>query len=211
MGKSSAQLSRNIGVAALIAAVSIGCGTFETKKKGRKAQQNAMELAGEWRSNCVKLDWLGLQCSVESYAFTAIGDFDKKTTVFSDEGCATASAELVQRGTYDELGGSKEVQGAKDINFTVVEAGLAPKDARLLAPMNAALYCGHNDWAVNVAQTIIDRDCGGKTTRRGQVIFDLYQVADKTLHFGDTMMFFNKSNPAQRPNKLDAGRTFTKK
>ena len=193
---------RIFGLMIIVGAIVAGCGVFSTKNKGKKETQNVIALAGEWRSECIKGDWFDFSQYKDDYKFSAIGDFDKSTTVFKDD-CKTAEITSTLRGTYDALGVTKDVPDAKDINFTVTEALISPRSDTATKILNSAEYCGISDWKTNQDVSVLDRDCVGWNFKKGTVIFDIYRLQDKRLFFGKRMTFFSSETNDSRPAKLD--------
>lgn len=206
-------LSKNVMTLAAICGTFAlaGCGAFETKGKGKKSDQTDYELAGTWTSACLKLDLLGLSRSSETYKFSALGDFDKTTTVFLDDGCQQPALDETVSGTADSLGADATVQDAKDINFTVTKATLTPRSDKAVQLLNDASYCGLTGWEKDKAVDVLGKDCAGEDWQNGEVIYDVYKRDGDQLRFGASMIFFDKTDAGERPTKLEDERVFTRK
>jgi hypothetical protein len=204
---------RKLGLAVLVTApVIIGCGAFKTKNHGQKQRQTNMHLAGTWITGCTKLDWLGLTSERETVIFSALGDFDRTSTVFTDGNCESAGVELTVRGTFDTLGPDSQLAGSDDINFTVTAATATTRNDLGTNTLNAGEYCDNASWSTNQTVDIIDRECAG-SWRKGSVVFDIYRLDNdnKKLRFGRHSFFQDKSDAASRPAVLDEEHALTLK
>lgn len=193
--------------------VAAGCGAFETKKKGQKARENDSSLNGTWQNSCTKMDWLGFTYYRVTYKFSALGDFDKTTSLFADASCAEAIGSLSESGTYAALGDAADTAQAKDINFTISEAKISADTDQAVKLLNAAAYCGISDWQKGRATDVLDKPCVGFQHVKGKVIFDIYKVDqnDKRLETGKGSIFLDKGDVSSRPKSLDEANTFFKK
>lgn len=189
------------------------CGRFATKEKARKIKQTDMQLAGQWSDGCVAHDWLGLTRSGETLTMSGVGDFDRKRTLFSDEQCTKSEVEFLVRGTFDTLGKDRTVEGAKDINFTVVFAQVTPRSDAVVKTLNAMAYCGVSDWQVAQAVDILGRDCLGQRWDNGTVDFDIYRLENdkKRLLLGKKGMFFESREASSRPTEMDEQKPYALK
>ena len=195
-----------------IATANAGCGMFSTKSKGEKGRENDSDLAGEWQGGCSKFDWFGFSYHKDAMKFSAVGDFDKVTTLFGDAGCAAPMGTLSEYGTYAALGSSSSVTDAQDINFTIVQAKVSADSDDAVKLLNAVSYCGISAWQKGQATDVLGKSCGGVNHPKGQVTFDVYRVDNggKRLQIGKDSLFVDKSDVNSRPSKLDESRAFTK-
>lgn len=195
-----------------IGVVLSACGAFGTKEKGRKAKETDTSLAGEWRGTCNKLDWLGLTSNRQVLTFSAVGDFDRVTTVYSDNACNLSGATVTERGTVATLGKSNFVADAKDINFTVSTATIAPANDDSAKSLNTVSYCGRTDWQKDVTVDVLGKECLGKNHAKGEVNFDIYRLDGdkKLLTFGKGSIWLDKSDASTRPTELDETKVFEK-
>lgn len=189
------------------------CGMMPTKEKGKKAAETDLGLAGEWQNDCEKKDWLGVTHQREVHKYSATGDFERATKVFSDNECNAAIADLVEGGTFSSLGKSKDVANATDINYTITSATVTPKTENAVKIFNTASYCGKTDWAINASKDVLGLKCLDKTHAKGEVIFDIYRVDmdGKRLTTGKPSLFLSKEDAASRPAALNEQNTFAKK
>jgi len=189
-----------------------GCGAFKTKNKGEKAKENDKALTGEWKDGCIKGDWLGLTHEQADYKFSALGDFDHKTTLYRDDACKAADVTLAEHGTYASLGTSASVPNATDINFTVTKAEVTPQSDDAAKLLNDASYCGITAWQKGHAEDVVGKSCLGKDHAKGEVSFDVYRIDNdgRRLTLGKDSLFLGKSDAGSRPGKLDDSRIFDK-
>ena len=193
----------------VVGALITGCGVFSTKSKGKKETQTIIALSGEWRSECIKGDWFDFSQYIDIYKFSALGDFDKISTMYKDQ-CNTAELTTTLRGTYDALGATKDVPDAKDINFTVTEALVSPRSDIATETLNAVSYCGVSDWKTNKEFSVLDKDCTGMDFKKGTVVFDIYRLKDNRLYLGKKMTFFSAETNDTRPAKLEEDRALVR-
>jgi hypothetical protein len=201
----------SLALASLVATALSGCGAFETKHKGEKAKENDNHLSGEWQDGCTTADWLGFAYQRESLTFSAVGDFDRVTTLYKDEACQAAVGTLTEHGTYSALGASAEVANADDINFQVNEASVKVDDDGAVKLLNDASYCDLS-WQKGQEQSILDKSCLGINHKKGEVVFDIYNVDTNAnvLKLGKTSLFTNKAAADDRPARLDEAHPYSK-
>jgi hypothetical protein len=191
-------------VLASIALLSLGCGAFSTKKKGQKQAQNDIHLAGTWKSECAKADWLGLTSEKQILVFSALGDFERTSKIYADAGCMSEAAEFKTTGTFDTLGASSIIPSGDNINYTVTSASALTRNETGSNALNLVNYCGTSTWSVNQTVDIIDKECAGGW-RKGSVVFDVYRLDtdQKRVVFGRQSFFQDKRDAASRPGSLD--------
>ncbi len=194
-----------------ILGVASSCGAFKTKSKGAKVRQTDTNLGGVWTTGCTNSDWLGLVSQSETLKFSALGDFDRTTTLFSDGQCATPNLELTVRGTFDTLGDDAKVEGSDDINFTVTSASTTPRSENGATILNAVSYCEVSNWANGQTVDTLDNACAG-SWHKGSVIFDIYRLDqdNKNLRFGRPSFFLDRGDAGSRPESLDETSALTK-
>jgi len=188
------------------------CGAFSTKNKGQKTQENDRQLAGQWQDSCTKKDWLGFTYQRQTFQFSAIGDFDRTTTLYSDEGCATALSTLLEHGTYASLGESAAAPGARDINLTITEASLKPQTDDGAKLLNDVSYCDVTTWERDKDVSVLGKNCAGTTHPSGEVVFDLYRIENEGKHLvtGKGSLWVDKSEASSRPESLDLEHVYIK-
>jgi len=156
------------------------------------------------------MDWLGLTSQQEIVKFSALGDFERTTKVYTDSTCSSLAAELVATGTFDTLGASSQVSGSDDINLTVTSATATTQNDLGKNALNAVNFCGSSAWVNGEKVSVLERDCIG-SWRKGSVIFDIYRLDDsnKKLIFGRHSFFQDKRDAASRPDALDGANPLT--
>jgi len=150
------------------------------------------------------MDWLGLTSQQEMVKFSAIGDFERTTKVYTDATCSSLGAELVTTGTFDTLGASPVVAGSDDINLTVTSATASTQNDLGKNALNAVNFCGSSAWVNGEKVNVLDHDCIG-SWRKGSVVFDIYRLdnGNRKLIFGRHSFFQDKKDGASRPDALD--------
>ncbi len=190
-----------------------GCGYFKRETAGAVDQRVNFELMGKWGSNCVKTTWLGLTKTDETMEFSGVGGFEKTTYVHAGNECEKPSVVVTSKGTARTAGNVEGVEGAKELNLTIDEYALTPKTDAITNALNLASYCGVKNWQINVMTDVTDKDCVGKTFKKGTVVFDIYKAEGNTLHFGKSSSFAldSKEKADKRPTALDNEKVFSKK
>ncbi len=201
------------GAAINLALAMTACGSMDTDEKGKKVEQNDVDLAGTWETDCYGGDFLGLSKSSAKVVFSAIGDFDRVSTLFSGDTCAEKALQLSVSGTYDVVGAAQGVEGGADnLNFTVSKATLTPFTDGAVTALNAANYCGVSNWSIGAAVEIAAKDCMGDTVTQGEVVLDIYRIEqEKRLLLGDSLLWFDKNKPTERPTALALDHVFHKR
>lgn len=195
-----------LGLSAIIG----GCGFFSTKNTGQKQRQNDIYLAGAWNSECKSMDWVGLTSQKETIKFSALGDFERTTQVYTDSTCSSLGAEITSTGTFDTLGASSVVSGSDDINLTVTSATATTRNDTAKDALNAVNFCANSAWVNGEKVNVLDRNCIG-TWKKGSVVFDIYRLdnSNKKLNFGRHSFFQDKKDAASRPDVLDTSMSLT--
>lgn len=204
------QINKILGLGLVLG--TLGCGAKSTSESGRKADEIDTNLAGSWQTACNSADWLGMVKSQSTYGFSAVGDFDKSSSYYTDN-CVQSSFEVALKGTTSSLGDSKSVAGAKDINFTITTATLTSKTDNATTLLNAGTgYCGKKDWKTGEKTDILGKDCAGGSYKNGAVIFDVYKIEKSILTLGKSGMIWGTKKAAdQRPTELDVANPYLKK
>ncbi len=201
------------GALAALTIFAAGCGGMSTDDKGAKGDENDLDLAGKWIDGCLAKDALKLTHQANVLTFSALGDFDRVTTLHRSDVCAEPQIETSVHGTYDVVGQAENVQGGADnINFTVLKATVTAKSDDAVQILSAAAYCGVKDWTVDQEIDIAGKDCLGEKVASGQVLFDIYRIEgdDKTLFVGNSMNWFDNTDSVDRPTQLATDHPYTK-
>lgn len=180
----------------------ISCSIFKTDKKGKKAAQNEISIAGNWKTPCIGSDVFGLTRTIREFNISSIGDFDKTESFYKDDACETVQAVYTVSGTYDALGKDAENKGVEDINFTVNNAYLTVSSESMLGVLNGASMCGIADWSTGKKAEITGKSCGGVITAKGDVIFDVYSLRGEKLYFGQKFFFMSEDDADSRPKDV---------
>ena len=188
------------------------CGIINTAEKGKKSEENAPELAGDWKSACVANSALKLSHTQRDFNFNAIGDFDKTESFFKDDLCDESFVTYQVMGTYDEKGENPENADIQMINFTVNEANLTADTGGAVTILNGLKFCGISDWKMGEERNITSQDCTGFKVNKGDVIFESYKLEDNNsdLYLGQKFVFLAKDNSNERPKDVNKNAGFTR-
>lgn len=188
-----------------------GCGIFDTKDKGKKIQQNDSEIAGKWQSNCVGAETLELTHTQREYNFNAIGDFDKTERFYANKSCSNPGFTYQISGTYAALGSHHDNNEIKQVNFTVDKAVVTVNSKGAVDLLNDASLCGKSDWAVGSETDITGKNCAGFSVKKGDVVFDVYDLQDGNLYFGQKFFFLSSDDADSRPDSISEDVVFKRK
>ena len=188
-------------VAAMVPVLLAGCGAFETKEKGGKADENDQSLTGVWNSDCVSSTRLDLTHAKYRFAFSAVGDFDKTEALYGSEGCSDEKLNVRLLGTYDEAGDAAVGDEVNNINFTVKHVRVTIVDADFVKTANNMNLCGKDDWVKDTVEDVIGATCLGTSIKQGDVLFDVYKV-NKEAWFGHKFLFLSEDDADARPDNI---------
>ncbi len=189
-----------------------GCGAVETaKSEKKKFDERDSKLMGEWSTKCYENKDVKPSYVREELKFRGNGDFDKITVLHTDAECKNEALRYMVSGTYNGAGKVEDKPNVHKINLNIAKVTLKPQTEEEAKALNEKKLCGKTDWAKNADVAVQDMDCEGADYRNGDVIFDLYEVADKTLYLGKAFLFFDKSDADLRPANVNTDKPYMKK
>ncbi len=203
-------MRNHYGILAYSALLIGGCGLLDTKEKAKKLDQNDLNLSGTWNSDCLPTDSFDLAHTKRVFRFSEVGDFEKSEHFSSKEDCADPSFTYTVTGTYASLGTVKDNDNLKQINFTVEKALVNVKSEDAVTALNTIALCGRSDWKVGEEFNVADKDCANLAHKKGDVIFDVYEVKDKQLSFGQNFVLLSGDEPDDRPDSVQRDLAYTK-
>lgn len=202
-----------IGVGVVSLVVLAGCGRIDKKdseKTNTPADQRDLSLVGAWERGCESVDLLGLQSHKIRLDFNAGFGFSREQTLFAGSTCADERIVEKQVGTYGRVGDAKDIPGAHQINFTIKDAYVTPRNDQGVADLNKVKYCGIADWAVGVERKVTNIACKSGFNE-GQVLFDVYKVEQNSLQLGQAGFLLDGSTDSARPTALNTAKPYVKK
>ncbi|MEI6399298.1 MAG: hypothetical protein WCO71_11055, partial [Pseudomonadota bacterium] len=147
-----------VGLASVLTLSS--CGMFSTKGSGKKMEQNSSALAATWDLGCSKFDFMGFVGNKDALIFSAIGDFERTNILYDDAKCTAELGRFDTKGTYAALGNSANTtDGTRDVNLTLSGFDFTVLTDTLAKALNAAKFCGLDNWAVNQKVSLLGLDC----------------------------------------------------
>lgn len=184
----------------------------DTTETGKAITATPEELDGRWLTGCLPSDVLEVTHTQREYIFNRIGDFDKVERFYNDDSCTEPVAEYKVIGTVKTEGKATEANDAEaeQINFSINEASFKVLSENALTLMNGLSLCGKSDWKLNEEVTVLDANCLGSTVRKGDVYFELYDVKEGQLYFGQNFVFLTKTSADARPSSLNLEVPFAK-
>ena len=87
------------------------------------------------------------------------------------------------------------------------------QDADYISAANDQALCGFTDWAVGVEKDLTGVDCGDGSVmpKAGAMSYDIYQIKDGQLYFGDSSRDgHDGSSPTTRPTKINTDMPYKK-
>lgn len=204
-------------IASMLALAVSGCGDnakdkVEEIKRGAQEKAQELRLNDAWASRCgnVSLDLLGLSSRTESYDFGA--NLQRSQTFFAEDNCVTPVIRVDENGSYDL--GQKLANGAYPLDLQIQTVAITPLAQNGADLLNAAQFCGVNDWAVGQARNVTSstgdfvlNKCWTKTPR---ALSDLALVDGDQLLLGLVSEGADKSAPEKRPTQLDRSNPFAR-
>lgn len=200
-----------VGVVGLL--VLSSCGRFnkaDSDQINTPAAQNDLGLVGAWERGCEAVNFLGLQSHKVRLDFNPALGFSRERTLFGGDACADERLVEKQVGTYGRVGDVDGVAGAHQINFTVTDAYVTPRNDQGVADLNKDKYCGISDWAKGVERKVTGVDCKSGY-KQGQVLFDIYKIDQNSLQMGEAGFILNGTTDGARPAALDTAKPYVKK
>ena len=193
-------------------ALAAGCGKVSKDNDGSNGVPDVkdLNLVGTWERGCEKIDLLGLQYRKVKLVMGGLKDYTREQTLFGDSGCNDERFVEKQTGTWAIVGTSPKDSGAKQINFTVKDAFVNPRNDSVAKDYNAKKYCDITSWKNGEETKVTNANCASGS-KQGQVIFDVARVEEKNLFFGKTGFFITGKTSDGRPEVLDRDRPYTKK
>lgn len=189
-----------------------GCGALETaKSEKKKIDERDSKLMGDWETKCYENKDVKPSYVREEMKFKKNGDFDKITILHTDDQCKTEALRYTVSGTYNGAGKVDDQPNVKKINLNIAKVSLMPQTDEEAKALNDKKFCGKTDWIKDGSVEVQDKDCEGKDYKKGDVVFDIYEVADKSLYLGKTFLFFDKSDADLRPVNVNTDRPYLKK
>jgi hypothetical protein len=195
-------MNKTILISCGLALTSISCGNIFRGRGDAKMEQQDAALAHSWKASCAKADVLELTHTRRKIRLGVLGNFDRFEHFYGSDACNDSQMEYKVSGTYATLGENKDNSDVKNINFTVNKATIKVTSKATVDVMNRLKLCEISDWKLNEEVNITNKKCTGFSVKRGDVIFDVYEVKDKSLYFGKKLFFLSGDNAADRPNEV---------
>ncbi len=167
--------------------------------------QSAVELQGEWQSNCLNPSLTGL--GERSVLLFSGQDFTRTSQVSGPGGCNSNDVEAVIQGSY--VRGPMIRQGVHQIDLSTSQATITPRSeaGRLLLVLAKA--CGISDWKLGEAKDITAAlGTEGCFETYPKQTYQIYSIEGNQLFFGSGEDF---STVGKRPVELERNYIYTKR
>jgi hypothetical protein len=189
-----------------ICALALGlmsCGKMMKGKSDKKMAQQDSALAHSWKAECASADVLQLTHTRRKISLNMLGNFDKTESFYGSAGCDKSYLNYKVSGTYATLGPSAHNADINSVNFTINKATITVFNQGTVEVMNRLEFCGKKDWKVSDEINVTNKKCKGLAVKRGDVIFDVYEVKDNTLFLGKKFFFLSTDEaPSDRPDSV---------
>lgn len=195
----------------LVTIMAVSCDAFKTKSKGKKIDQTTTALAGDWQTDCVAADVLEMTRVRRQFVFSAVGDFEKKEYYYKDDACTNLELTYAVSGTYDAVGEGKDYTKLTNINFTISNSRIMVNSDGLIDTLKTLSLCDKSDWVVSKEIDITGVSCAGYTTKKGDVIFDVFTLNDKALRLGQKFIFLSDDDADDRPKNVVSEIVYTRR
>lgn len=190
-----------------------GCGSLNkdnNEDSNSPVDQRDTSLIGSWERGCEKFDLLGLQSHKVKLNFDIGLGFYREQTIFAKDQCSDERIVEKQTGTYGKVGDAQGVEGGRQINFTVKDAFVTPRNDQAAKDLNDAKYCNLTNWQNGVEQKVTGVNCRSGYSE-GQVLFDIYKVDGNNLQLGQAGFLLDGSTSTTRPTSIDTARPYVKR
>ncbi len=204
-------------IVAVAALTATSCGIGEKTKRASRDVTDKWELSGAYANRChaptLVAEILKDNFAKETYDFNLTGSFTQVYEQHEDAACSQLRLTRTLSGTYEIVGDAdaEKLPETKLVNLTIDKATLTPGSDASASDLNEAEYCGITDWKSGAERDVTDKDCGGLTIRKGEVVFDIYKVKDDTLYMGKTSLLSRGTSGANRPEELDTDLFYTRR
>jgi hypothetical protein len=163
----------------------------------------APELQGAWVSDC---DAYGpLKLSGKAFSAFEPLRYKKKIAIYSDNACATQTAEVRYTGEY-KIGNSDDLpRGLNRVDFTPKTLVVKPTSDEGAKALNALKLCGISDWKVDASRDVSQaaKKAGCLAEKLEVAQFDVYSLDDNKLKFGSTYLLGAPTKAENRPSQLN--------
>lgn len=187
-----------------------GCGLGKGSDENIK-NPDTPKLVGSWESNCAEAAVLDLAQTKKELSFPSISEFAKTERFYADNTCNAPGLTERTVGTYTLEGKLEEDRSLEKINFHVNSSYLKPETDVVSTALNAANYCGVNDWKQGIEVEVTGKTCDGIASNKGDVIFDVYRLDDNKLQLSKKFLFLTPNSGDDRPTEVSDELIYTKK
>jgi hypothetical protein len=177
------------------------------------AVATASKYDGSWNSNCYSQSAQGQT----QYGLDKMQIDDKTmavdSAIYSDATCASkAIATIHSGGDLAVNSDSSAPAGTDDADLTLNSLTLAFHNTEYVSYMNSEQFCGYSNWAIDQAQDVLGKNCGGQAMpTNGSVSYDIIGLGtDGKLHMGLLTDTLTGVSVETRPTQLDNSITYSK-
>jgi hypothetical protein len=98
-----------------------------------------------------------------------------------------------------------------ELDYTLEKIFFLFSSADAVRQANDYVYCGINDWRINVPREVTGKDCSGTIYRAGDVTYDLVRIDQgRKLFFGNFEDGYDGKSPSTRPISIDPHQAYLK-
>ena len=179
------QFRTTVLTVALAAPLLFGCsgGISGSGSGGASALSAATVLEGTW-VGCEVEDSNGVSSSMSFVGAT----YTENLMVYTGGVCSgTPNVATTMQGTFS-VGSASSVAGATNLALNIPASfQVTPGTSATANQMNSSSYCGLNNWAANVSQTITSSSaCYAGLNASGGVANTIFEITGGTLYFGNS-------------------------
>ena len=173
----------------------------------------ASPFDGTWNSNCYSQSAQG-QTEYAKDQLTVSGTaMGVDSAIYSDSSCGQSAIATIHTGETIALSPSTTgTAGVQNVDLQLTGLTLTFHDSTYIEYMNTESFCGYSNWAVDQAQDVTGKSCGGQTMpSAGTQNYDIMGVGtDGNLYMGLVTTTLTGASPDKRPTALDTSIIYSK-
>ncbi len=175
-----------------------------------RSSADATGISGTWSSGCLAESGKSGTFSLDNRSFESATTFRTTFATFSDKACATKIMTQVQAGSF-VISNPEEGQTARPLDLTIGAVFITLHTEGLVKSYNARSFCG-GGWVLATERAITRDMCvtGTATSTEPDMIYELFEIRDRSIFFGLKDADHNGRSESKRPIVIDDSRGYAK-
>lgn len=137
-------------------------------------------LAGTWNKKVTcKSSSAGSYSKTKLVYAQTTSTFEETSNVYSDSTCSTPILTLAVKGNYTTSNATSDLfEDQMDLDSTLISLLVTPNSAAIVTDYNTVVYCGFNNWQLNISKDVAGLTCSGSVMpSSGTVQFTFYTIS----------------------------------